>query len=664
MNARILLLLLLATLCNAQQWRPLGPDGGDVRSFAYDPKNPDRMFLGTSAGQLYLSTDHGKTWFRFAHLGDSTDMVLDNIVIDFEDSNIMYVAGWSVDSISGDVFRSRNGGKTWETAPDMHGKSIRALAMAPSDHLTLVAGALDGVYRSRDSGDSWRRISPEHHAEIKDIESVAIDPANPDIIYAGTWHLPWKTDDGGKHWHSIKKGVIEDSDVFSIIINPADPAVVYMSACSGIYKSESAGELFHKIQGIPSSARRTRMLKMEPGNPNVVYAGTTEGLWKTTDAGVTWTRMTASNVIVNGIAVDPRNTARVMLATDRSGVLASDDGSASFTASNRGFAHRQVASVLVDRIDSSMIYAGVLNDKEFGGVFVTRNGGEDWKQLSNGLNGRDVFALRQAEDGSIIAGTNRGIFQFARKTARWQPLNILEENKPAGPELREVNVKPAVGPQKADKKAVPVPKPNEITARVNALELGPEKWFAASSAGLLVSGNQGHTWKLVAGSPKDLISVSSGKNMVVTANHHAVMISMNGGDTWLPAVLSHAISIVNAITVDHYGNIWLAAPEGAFRSANEGESWSYIPSLKLSNVTAIQDDEDNHRILATGAVSTSIFESTDNGRTWRRIEAGWQLRDLQSSRDRLVAATAFDGLVIQPEPTPVEREISRNGASQ
>ena len=112
---------------------------------------------------------------------------------------------------------------------------------------------------------------------------------------------------------------------------------MYLSACSGIYKSENSGELFHKIQGIPFSARRTRVLHQDPANPAVVYAGTTEGLWKTLDAGKTWRRTTASNVIVNDVLADPHQSSHILLATDRSGVLASDDGGQSVRASNHGF---------------------------------------------------------------------------------------------------------------------------------------------------------------------------------------------------------------------------------------------------------------------------------------------------------------------------------------
>src|SRR5262249_13981674 len=261
------------------------------------------------------------------------------------------------ESEGGALFRSSDNGKTWDAIKPMEGKSIRAFAMAPSDPKTLVVGALDGIFRSHDEGDTWERISPENYAEIKNIESLAIDPKNPDIIYAGTWHLPWKTVDGGKNWSHMKDGIIDDSDVFSIIVDPRNANNIYLSACSGIYKSENAGTLFRKIQGIPFSARRTRVLQQDPSDSNVVSAETTEGLGKPSAAGRTWKRITAPNVIVNDVLVDPRHSQRVLLATDRSGVQASNNAGLTFTGSNAGFAHRQVATIIADNRDSSILYA-------------------------------------------------------------------------------------------------------------------------------------------------------------------------------------------------------------------------------------------------------------------------------------------------------------------
>ena len=115
----------------------------------------------------------------------------------------------------------------------MKGQSIRALVQSASNDQILTAGTLRGVYRSEDGGVQWKQISPLGSMELHEVESIAVDPDEPGTIYAGTWHLPWKTTDGGATWHSIKKGLIDDSDVFSIIIDPKQTNIVYTSACSG-----------------------------------------------------------------------------------------------------------------------------------------------------------------------------------------------------------------------------------------------------------------------------------------------------------------------------------------------------------------------------------------------------------------------------------------------
>lgn len=647
----LLTLFLSALAAQSQQWQSIGPEGGTVRSLAFDPHNPDRIFLGTSAGRIYLSTDNGSTWSRFAHLGSSSEMVLDHIVIDPVNSKNIYVSAWNAQlpDSDGEIFRSHDGGKTWDLMADMHGKSVRALALAPSNPNVMIAGALDGIYRSRDGGDNWERISPEHHAEIKNVESVAIDPLNPQVIYAGTWHLPWKTEDGGKSWHSIKKGVIDDSDVFSIAIDSLNPASVYISACSGIYRSDSAGELFRKIQGIPYAARRTRILRMDPAGHKIVYAGTTEGLWKTTDGGATWKRMTSDRVVVNDVLIDPRRPGRVLLATDRGGVLASNDGGATFVASNHGFTHRQVATLLLDPDHPSELLAGVLNDKEFGGVFSSHDGGQTWIQMSDGLEGCDVFVLRRTADKTLVAGTDNGIFELKANTQRWIPVNrVVEEKTVAVPGKKNVFTTKTVV--------------STLTARISALQVSEKTWYAASSQGVFVSSDAGGTW-----TPKNLptlkyvTSLALSGNMAVAANRNALAVSVNGGETWLTPKALPPDFLINSVAVDSTGTIWLAARDGMFRSSDLGDTWKRVMSLRLSNINAIQIDSDNQRILATGSASMNVYESTDNGRSWSPINSGWLLRNVSSVHGRLVATTPFDGIVVQPEVPAVQQADSASG---
>jgi photosystem II stability/assembly factor-like uncharacterized protein len=652
-----LLFLVLALCCAsaawAGQWTALGPDGGDVRSLAYDPQNADHIFLGTSTGTLFSSTDGGHNWARFAHLGSGDDYVIDHLAIDPQSSNKMYAAAWSVENQqAGDLFRSNDGGTTWETTPAMHGKSIRAMAIAASDSKMLFAGALDGVFRSTDSGKNWQRISSSNQ-EIHNIESIAVDPKNPNVVYAGTWHLAWKTDDGGATWHHINKGMIEDSDVFSIIVDSTNPSVVFASACSGIYKSQSAGDSFQKIQGIPFSARRTRVLKQDPTNPAIVYAGTTEGLWKTTDAGKTWTRVSNPDVVVNDVMVDPRNSARVLLATDRAGVLASDDGAHSFLTSNHGYTHRYVTSILADKKDSNTLFVGVVNDRELGGVFASHDGGQHWLQKSKGLDGRDVFTLKQTSNGELVAGTNRGMFILAHNASDWSPINNV------------INRSASSRKAKKGSQAAKVEVHSILTARVNEVEITPTTWLAATSAGLFTSSNQGKNW---SGGPvmgkQDFVSVQANGNLIAIATRSNVLVSKDDGKTWQDSSLSSYVSSIRGVTITSDGEIMFASREGAFRSPNGGGGWEHMQNgLPDKNISSITYDQSNKRLLATSTETGVVFESVDAGHSWTRgPDTGYPLRHISVVHGRFVAATPFDGVVIQPEND--DRSASGNAAAR
>jgi photosystem II stability/assembly factor-like uncharacterized protein len=649
MSVKFLILLAItligSTAVWAGQWAVLGPDGGDVRTLAYDPHNPDRIFLGTSTGVIFVSNNGGQDWSRFAHLGIGDEYVLDHIELHPQNSNLMYVSAWSAQSQQlGDVFRTSDGGKNWQSLPAMHGKSIRAMAMSASDPKILVVGALDGVFRSKDGGNNWERMSPANHAEIKNIESIAIDPKDPNVVYAGTWHLAWKTADGGATWQHINKGMIDDSDVFSIIVDHSNPANVFASACSGIYKSMTSGEQFSKIQGIPFSARRTRVLHQDPSNPNIVYAGTTEGLWKTMDLGKTWKRVSNPEVVVNDVLVDPRNSNRVLLATDRSGVLASSNGAATWTASNHGYTHRYVTSIVADQKDTNTIYVGLVNDREFGGVFSSRDGGQHWQQKSSGLGGKDVFTLKQASNGALVAGTNRGIYLLDKNASEWRPINTFVVEKTSTRTVKKGSKKTKVASKTVTK--------STLDARVNDIEITSEHWVAATTNGLYFSKDQGKTWM---GGPvqgeKEFLAVRGKGSTVVAAARTKVYVSTDNGATFNQRSLTQYVSIIRGLAVTPDSQIFVASREGAFHSTDSGATWTHVVAgLPDKDITSITFDASGNRLLATSMQTGVIFQSNDSGRTWQRgPDSGYPLRRVSVVRGRFVAATPFDGVVAQPE---------------
>ena len=103
-----LLVSLSASRAAASDWTLIGPDGGNVRSLAYDPSDPSHMLLGTSAAQLFVSHDGGNTWAPFAHFGEGDDLVIDHVVFDPTNTKTIYAAGWGLyHDDEGEVFRSR-----------------------------------------------------------------------------------------------------------------------------------------------------------------------------------------------------------------------------------------------------------------------------------------------------------------------------------------------------------------------------------------------------------------------------------------------------------------------------------------------------------------------------------------------------------------------------
>jgi photosystem II stability/assembly factor-like uncharacterized protein len=630
----------------AGPWQVLGPDGGDARSLAYDSHNPDHVLLGTSAGQMFTSNDGGHTWLRLARLGGD-DYVLDHIVIDSQDSNHIFVSSWSASSQQiGEIFRTRDGGRNWDVLPAMHGKSIRALAMFRNNSNVLVAGALDGVYRTKDGGDSWERISPANSAEIKNIESIAVDPKDANTVYAGTWHLAWKTSDGGANWQHINKGMIDDSDVFSVIVDHDNPSVVFASACSGIYKSESAGDLFSKIKGIPFSARRTRVLKQDPSVENTVYAGTTEGLWKTTDLGTVWKRVTGPEVVVNDIMIDPRNSNRVLLATDRSGVMASDNGSTTWETSNKGYAHRYVSALLADNQNENTLYVGVVNDREFGGVFYSRDAGQHWMQKSSGLGGKDVFSLKQTSDGTLVAGTSHGIYALEHGASEWHSMNVVLLEK-------TIKVK-AQGSRKATTKTSY--ERTVLESRANDLDVSSPRWLAATASGVYMSADHGKAWKggEVLGKT-DFVAVRADGPTIVAATRSSVLVSNDNARNWAVAMLPSYVMSIHSVAIVGDGQFLVASREGAYRTGDGGATWEHVVNgIPAKDITSLNFDVSHKRLLATSDSTGVIFESRDGGRSWQRgPDTGYPLRRVGLMGGRFVAATPFDGVVLQPEGEPM-----------
>ena len=634
-----------------------------------DPRDHNHVYVGTVSGTLFESHDGGTKWTYLARILGREHTVLDNIVVDASRPNRLVVAGWNIEKPDGGLFISEDNGKTWKSDASLEGHSVHALAQAPSDPKIFVAGAVDGVYRSEDAGVTWTKISPQQK-EFYEVESVAIDPRDAKTIYVGTWHLPWKTTDGGANWENIHKGVLDDSDVFSIIIDPHKPETVFASACSGIYKSLNGGAEFSKVQGIPATSRRTRVLQQDPKQSDAVFAGTTEGLYRTFDSGKSWTRNSNPDWIINDIYIDPQNTKHVLLATDRNGVLRSEDGGASFTSSNGGFSARQISAVAQDSHNPANLSVGVMNDREAGGVFSSTDGGMTWTQYNKGLDSADVFSLTQAPDGTLLSGTRHGIYRL--NGTAWEKSGLTlalapEEATPAPAAVAVAASKKATASRKqppptsasarkearsrAGIKPVRDTPPQEATSGIFYLASSDDAVFAGTEDGLLRSADNGKTWNRVRsanGTPWRLISALGPR--VVVADLKTLSLSVDKGANFHTITPPTELERIAAISVDSGGRLWIGGLAGVWYSDNDGVAWKTVHDLYVPNVSGLFFDAPGNRMLVTSNEPNTILFTVhlpDLKVSYK--DAGWVLRGVRPVNDHLVGITSLDGVVLQPK---------------
>jgi len=321
-------------------------------------------------------------------------------------------------------------------------------------------------------------------------------------------------------------------------------------------------------------------------------------------------------------------------------VLASKNGGASFEPSNTGFAHRQVAALEVDPQDPNTLYVGLINDKRYGGIFISHDQGAHWQQMNAGLEGRDVFALRKSGT-ALIAGTSNGVF-VSGKTAgpeQWRPADRIANET-------IITIRKATKTRKALTRKVI--KPGVLKARVTDIELDGNRWIAASSQGLFTSSNSGGTWQ---GGPvlghTDIGLVRVSPNLMVAAGRSFLLASKDQGNTWSEAKLPKVIASIRDAAFANDGSVWLACREGLYRSADGGENWERLVKLPVVNLASVFYDAGNKRMLVTAMHSTEVFSTEDDGRSWQHRDSGWLLRSITQNAGHLLASTAFDGVVIE-----------------
>jgi photosystem II stability/assembly factor-like uncharacterized protein len=685
------------TMGQERVWKMSGPFGGDVAAMAIDPRNGQRLFVGTNDGQLFRSTDSGVTWQRVKPGVKAAGYALGIIHFDHTRPNVIYIGATQIkdavnDATGGAIFVSQDGGESWREIEVMRGRSIRGLVQSVKDENMLLVAARDGIYRSKDRGTSWERITPDNDPELRNFHSVATDPRDANLIYVGTTHLPWKTADGGLTWTragSKETGMIDDSDIFCISIDGTNPDTIFMSACSGIYKSTTASEKWTKIQGMPFTSRRTHVIYQHPSRPEVLFAGTTEGLWFTRDSGQTWvpSAMSPRRQVINAVAIHADQPDRIYIGTEDNGILISTDGGETFEPSNLGFVNRQIRVVAYDRTERGRVYAGVLYDKENGGFFVSDDGGLTWQQSARGMGISDVFSIYQSTEQPevIYAGTNHGLYRSDNRGLSW---NKVVKEKPVEPvaaepaksgssrtqvknvvQARQKNAKAAKPRTQVVKKPVTpaptepaVPLDDSIDLQKQIFSVAPI--FPRSSAdaggliaatwdGLFITRDEKKGWKQIkfenTSVPyfKVVTTNPAIPGVILVGTEDGLFVSRDNGDTFAPMPIAQKSRSIQTIVFDprEPATIYLGTNDGLFLTHDGGANWELRGNglrTSLGTSAIVVNPNNPDELYVNDQRQGGLFHSENKGRSWEQIDTS----RLPSTRFWAMSADPFDATSI------------------
>ncbi|MFO0840651.1 MAG: hypothetical protein U1D55_19245 [Phycisphaerae bacterium] len=277
---------------------------------------------------------------------------------------VAYAAGFDT------LYKTANGGQTWTALGGAQvGQAIRGLAV---DGDRVFGATSDGnVLRSLNGGASWTLVSDglgygEQNA------SIAIDPTNPQTIYAGDIQIAAspasllvKSTDGGGSWTQLS----------------ASAANIHAYAMA----FNSSGDLYVAGTGIPVS--------------------------KSTDDGATWTPLDPGISLLRALAIDPFNAnvlyvgGQVNSPAGTHGVYKTIDAGANWLPANAGLPQASVHSIMSDPHRANRVYAGT--DV---GVYESRDGGANWSALSVGMGAQYVYALAMTPARRLLAASNAGLF--------------------------------------------------------------------------------------------------------------------------------------------------------------------------------------------------------------------------------------------------------------
>ena len=642
------------------EWRSIGPAnmGGRMADVEGVPGNPNVVYAGTASGGVWKTTNGGMTWRPvFERQGT---LSVGDIALEPGNPEVVWVGTGEANprnsiSVGDGVYKSTDGGKTWQHMGLRDTERISRILISPRNPEVVYVGALGhafgpneerGVFMTTDGGRTWAKtlyVDAEHG--IADLE---IDPANPNVLYAGVWafrRTPWthrsgsekggvfKSVDGGRTWKKLTEGLPKLIGRVGVKVAPSNPSVVYAitEAKEGtMYRSDNAGEtwrMLSKQENIVSRGFYYTQLRVDPQNENRVYA-VASTLFVSIDGGRTY-RAIAPRVHIDyhALWIDPTNPRRMWSGEDGGMAVTQDQGETWEVVNNLPLGQfyqihadsRQPFYYVMGGLQDNGSWTGPSRTREPAGIL-----NDDWRMISFGDG---FYTMNHQDDPELYLSESQGgnVVRTDMRNREQQQVTPLADDVggPASEAKYRFNWNSPVVPSPHDK---------------NTVYLGGNLLFKSTDFG--------RTWAAIS---PDLTTNEPSKQK----SAGGPVAFENTGAEYHSTIISIGESPLRRDT------IWVGTDDGNLQvTADGGRNWTNlvknVPNLKpgspVSHVEPSRADPnlvyvafDRHML---DDMKPYVYRSEDGGRTWRNISAGlpdkayvWVLREDPKNPRLLYAGT-------------------------